>query len=349
MSNADFEQRRREVFQAIVEAYVASAEPVGSALISRKLRPALSSATIRHVMVELEEAGYVEQPHTSAGRVPTDRGYRYYVDSIMAPSRVSAAHVREMEDLINGEDAEVEAMLERASDVLADVSQQASFVIAPTVKQSRVKQIEFVPLGIRKLLCVLIANEEMIASHIVELDEPMNREEAIALARFLNTELVGLPFSELLGSLQRRLLVQTDSFYHLVKRSMTILELALSTEPTQRLILEGASYVVSQLEFRKDPRKAHELLRRLEAQDELLACLGQDVSIEHVRVRIGRELRLHGLENCSCVTGAFAVGHDIIGGIGVLGPKRMDYRRLHALVDGMAHSITNVLTRWARG
>ena len=346
MSNADFEQRRREIFQAIVEAYVASAEPVGSALISRRLRPALSPATIRHVMVELEEAGYVEQPHTSAGRVPTDRGYRYYVDAIMETPRPSAQQLREMEALIDGEDVEVGVMLERASDVLSQVSQQAAFVIAPTVKQSRVKQIEFVPLGVRKLLCVLIANEEMIASHVVELEEPMNREEAIALARFLNTELVGLPFNELLSSLQRRLLAQTDSFYHLVKRSMMILEHALSTEPAQRLIVEGASYVVSQSEFRRDPRKAHELLRRLEEEEELLACLGQDVGDERVRVRIGRELKLHGLENCSCVTGAFAVGHEIVGGIGVLGPKRMDYRRLHALVDGMAHSITNVLTRW---
>jgi heat-inducible transcriptional repressor len=252
-----------------------------------------------------------------------------------------------MEAMIDGEDAEVEAMLSRAGDVLSQASQQASFIIAPTVKQSRVKQIEFVPLGVRKLLCVLIANEEMIASHVVELEEPMNREEALALARFLNTELVGLPFSELLGSLQRRLLAQTDSFYHLVKRSLAILEDAFSTEPAQRLIVEGVSYVVSQSEFRKDPRKAHELLLRLEAEEELLACLGQDVSVERVRVRIGRELRLHGLEHCSCVTGTFAIGQEIVGGIGVLGPKRMDYRRLHALVEGMARSVTNVLTRWA--
>jgi heat-inducible transcriptional repressor len=194
---------------------------------------------------------------------------------------------------------------------------------------------------------VLIANDEMVASHVVETTVPMSREEATALARFVNTELIGMPFQELLGWLQRRLLGESDSFYHVVKRSLELLEHALSAEPSERLCVEGASYVVAQPEFARDPRMAHALLRHLEAQQELLTCLRQDMSGgRRVSVRIGRELPWEDFGACSAVSGPVLMGQEPFGTVGVLGPKRMDYRHLHAMVDGMMHAVTNVVTRW---
>ena len=213
MNVTHFEQRRNRILESIIEAYVSTASPVGSALISRKMRSSLSPATIRNVMVELEEAGLLEQPHTSAGRVPTDQGYRFYVDSVMDARRLGPEQLQQMERVIAPGDAELEQFLEHASAALAALTQQAAFVIAPTVKQSTVRQIELVPLSVRKLLCVLVGHEAIFASHVVEIEEPMSRDEAAALVRFLNTELVGVPFSELIGSLQRRLLAEHDSFY----------------------------------------------------------------------------------------------------------------------------------------
>src|SRR3989338_7728449 len=203
MSVTDFEQRRKEILGLIIEAHVLSASPVGSELVSRKLRSRLSPATIRNIMVELEKSGYLEQPHTSAGRVPTDRGYRFYVDSVMETPRLSPDEMRRVELLIQPSELDVELLLQRASSVLAELSGQAAFAVAPTVKQSTIKQIELVPLSVRKILCVLVANEEMVASHVVEIIEPMSRDEAVALARFINTELVGLSVSDLLASLER--------------------------------------------------------------------------------------------------------------------------------------------------
>jgi heat-inducible transcriptional repressor len=344
MSVTYFEQRRKRILESIIEVYVLTASPVGSELISRKLRSSLSSATIRNIMGELEEAGFLEQPHTSAGRVPTDQGYRFYVDSVMDVRQLSPEQVHQILQLIHPGELEVEQFLERVSAVLAGLTQQAAFVIAPTVKQSTVRQVEFVPLSVRKILCVLVSNEEIFASHVVEVEEPMTRDEATALVRFINTELVGVPFSELLGSLERRLLAENDSFYHLVKRSLNILQHALSTEPSERLLLEGTSYVVSQPEFSKDPRKAHQLLKGLDAQEVLLERVRQDLAGAGVRVRIGREVQVPGLDECSYLTAPFAIGDEVVGGVGVLGPRRMDYPRMSALVEGMARSVTQLLT-----
>ena len=347
MNVTDFDQRRKRILEAIIEAYVSTASPVGSELISRKLRSSLSPATIRHIMVDLEEAGWLEQPHTSAGRVPTDQGYRFYVDSVMEARRLSAEQLQQIERLIQPEDLELEPFLERVSGVLAGLSQQGAFVIAPTVKQSTVRQIELVPLSVRKVLCVLVANnEEIFASHVVETQEPLSRDEAAALVRFLNTELVGLPFNELLGSLQRRLLAESDSFYYLVKRSLTLLQHALSTEPDERFFLEGASYVVAQPEFSRDPHKAQDVLRGLDAHELLLERLHQDSASSGVQVRIGREVQVPGLDGCSYVTTPFAIGDEVVGSVGVLGPKRMDYPRMHALVEAMGRCVSVILTRW---
>ena len=339
------EQRRKKIIEIIVEAYLSTASPVGSEFVSKKLRSSLSSATIRNIMVELEEAGYLEQPHTSAGRVPTDRGYRFYVDSVMEARRVPPEEVRQIEALIQPLELDVKQLLERASAVLSELAQQAAFAVTPTVKHSTVKQIELVPLGLRKILCVLIANEEMIASHVVEIVEPMSRDEAVALARFLNTELVGLPFNSLLGSLERRMLAERDSFYYLVKRSLDILQHALSTEPDERFLLEGMSCVLSQPEFSRDPHRAHELLRGLDEEERLIERIRQDLG-EGVRVRIGREVQVPGLDGCSYVAAPFSIGDEVVGGLGVLGPTRMDYPRIRSLVETMGRCVTEVLTRW---
>ena len=346
MSVTDFEQRRNKILELIIEAHIASASPVGSEFVARKLRSSLSPATIRNIMGELEGDGYLSQPHTSAGRVPTDRGYRFYVDSVMDVRRISLDELRQIELLIRPAEVDLELLLERASAALAALSQQAGFAVVPTVKQSRVRQVEFVPLGVRKILCVLIANDEMIASHVVEIVEPMTRDEAVALARFINTELGGLSCRELMESLERRMLAERDSFYHVVKRSLDILQQALSTEPEERFVLEGTSALISQPEFANDPRKAHALLKGLDAEEALLARIRQDIAPDGVRVRIGREVQVAGLEACSYLTAPVAAGDAVVGGIGVLGPKRMDYPRLRALVEGVSRCVTELLTRW---
>lgn len=344
MTVTDFQQRRNDVLQAIVEAYIQTAQPVGSELVAKRLREGVSSATIRHIMVELEEQGFLEQPHTSAGRVPTERGYRFYVDGLMRPARQLPELLRPFAAFMPSDGDEIQPMLARLGELLAAEARQVAFVMVPTVKQSRVRHIELVPLSEHKLLCVLVANDDVYTSHLVDVQEPVNREEAAALARFVNTELAGLPFSEILESLERRLLAEHDSFYHLVKRSLGILQHALAVEPSTRLLVDGASYVVTQPEFSRDPQRAHALLRGLEAQDVLAVRVSQDLATGRVQVRIGDELRVPGLDRCSYVAAPFIVESHALGGIGVLGPTRMDYARLTLMVESLAQALTEAFT-----
>ena len=367
----DFDQRRNDILEVVIETYISTASPVGSALISRKMRRGLSSATIRNVMAELEEGGLLEHPHTSAGRVPTDRGYRYYVNSLMEVVRLSPEESKRLAQIVNPHELELDQLFERVSEVLAQLSHEAAFVVAPTVKHSTVKQIELLPLGLHRLLCVLVAQEAMV-SHVVDVEEPISRDEALSLAHFLNTELVGLSTQELLVSLERRLLAVNDSFYHLIKRALAILQTALATEPEEHFFMEGTMYLFEQPEFLQHPQRAHELLRHLELGRELLERMRAELTAlpartehrprrsgettsgarqpgmtsERVCVRIGREVEIDGLQDCSYVLAPFGIQQTVLGGVGVLGPKRMDYRRIRALVDGVADLMTDAMTQW---
>lgn len=342
---------------AIIEAYVSSASPVGSELISRQLRPSLSSATIRNVMAELEGEGLLEQPHTSAGRVPTDLGYRRYVDSLMKSAQLNTDEVGRLSQLIRMHETGMEHYFNRVGETLSTVTQLAAFVMAPTVKHSTIKQIQLTPVSARRLLCVVIGQDGTIASHIIELVEVITRDEAASLVHFLNTELTGVSAQELLQLLERRLLAVSDSFYHLVKRSLTILQLAFATEPDEHFLLEGAAQLFGQPEFQRDPQKAHQLLRALDLRAELLQRVRLDLaqayeqlqvgrSAHESLVRIGRELNVVGLEGCSYILAPFVVQGHVVGGVGVLGPKRMDYARLQALVENMATQSGQTLAAW---
>lgn len=345
MHASDAEQRNKEILGAIIEAYIATASPVGSELISRKLRHSLSPATVRNIMADFEEEGYLEQPHISAGRVPTDRGYRYYVDSLMDMRRLSAEEARQLAEAIGASEPELGQCFARVSEALAHVSHQTVCVVAPTVKRSTIRQIELLPLSLHKLLCVLVGQEPLVASHVIDVEEPINHDEVLLLAHFLNTELVGLPARELLVSLERRLLSVSDSFYYLVKRSLDILQTALATEPEERLFIEGVTNLFAQPEFRKDPHKAERVFQHLESGHELLERMREDLVHEATSIRIGHELELEGFEDCSYVFAPFTLRQAAAGGVGILGPKRMDYRRMRALVEEAAALITDLVAR----
>ena len=345
MNVTDSERRRNRILAAIVEVYVTTASPVGSELISRKMRQTLSSATIRHVMVDLEKEGLVEQPHTSAGRVPTDRGYRLYVNQIMEASRLSPEEFQILARMVQAGSGAIEPLFERAGEVLASLCHQAAFVVAPTVTRSTVRQIELLPLGLHRLVCVLVAQEALVVSRVIEIEEPISRDEALSLAHFLNSELAGLSAYDLLASLERRLLAVNDSFYHLVKRSLMILQTALASEPEDRFFLDGAAYLFEQPEFQRHPERTHELLRQLDLQGVLVQRLRADLVADGTRMRIGREVAIEGFEECSYVVSPVRLQKAVAGGVGILGPRRMDYRRARALTEGMAGVLTALLAR----
>jgi heat-inducible transcriptional repressor len=342
----DLESRRYQILFEIIETYIETGEPVGSQFIARRLHQRLSPATIRNVMHELEEAGMLDHPHTSAGRIPTERGYRLYVDQLRRQEQFRPPH--RMQPAVPVENLhadELVPMLQQACANLASWTQQAAFVLAPTIRQSRIKQIQLTLLSPNRVLCVLIATDGLIASHVIALDESLSEGALHAIVAFTNSELAGVPFEELLNELRRYVLVSDPTTHYLVKCSLELFEKALAIEPPNRLYVEGARYIMAQPEFQRDPQAMRDLLELFESEEALLQCLVEDLASGQMMVRIGGELSLGPLQECSCVLAPLKINQRVIGGLGIIGPKRMNYQRVNQAVETMSGHINAVLNR----
>ena len=340
----DSNDRRSKILIAVVEDYIDTASPVGSQTICRKHRLGVSSATVRNIFGELEAAGLITQPHTSAGRIPTDRGYRYYVNAIHDLLPLDQRQLTQIHEILAAPEAEVERILDRAARVMAELTHQAAVVLYPVLKRSAFKRLEVVPLDARRLLCVLVTTQGLVRSIIIEVDEPVTGDELQALLRFLNNELAGMALDEVETFLQRRILAQADSFFYLLKRALHIIHATLEADQQEQLRLEGASYVLAQPEFH-DAQKTQALLQMLEARDDLVVLLQEDLAHDGVAVHIGHEMEPPALEECSLVTAPYKVRGQTVGGLGILGPRRMAYPRLMATVDCVARRVGELLNQ----
>ncbi len=344
MSVTDSEERRNRILMAVIEDYIGTALPVGSHAICEKYRLNVSSATVRNIMGELEEQGLIMQPHTSAGRIPTDRGYRYYVNALHDMSPLDAVQVRQIDALLATSGVEAALLLDRAARLMAELTHQAAIALYPVLRRNVFKRLEVIPMDGRHLLCVLVTMQGLVRSIVIEVEEPVTTEELGTLQRFLNTELAGMALDAVEEFLQRRILAQSDSFFYLLKRALQILHLALEAQQQEQLRLEGTSYVLAQPEFH-DADKTRVLLRLLETRDELIALLQEDLTHEGMVVRIGQETQRAAMADCSLVSAPYQVGGRVVGGIGILGPKRMEYPRVMATVDYVARRVGELLSQ----
>ena len=342
MNVTDSKKRRSEVLFAVIKDYIDTASPVGSQAICQRYRFGVSSATIRNIMGELEEDGLIMQPHTSAGRVPTDRGYRYYVNALRQ-LMLDPAETRRIDELLmTAHDAD--AILDCAARLMAELTHQTAIALYPVLRRNVFKRLEAIPLDNKRLLCVLVTMEGVVRSIIIEMNEPATAEELQGLLRFVNSELVGMALEEIEGLLQRRILSQHDSFFYLLKRTLEILHLALEREQEEQAHLEGTSLMLAQPEF-QDAQKTRVLLRLLETKHELVALLLEDLQRDGLVVRIGQETQRAEMTDCSVVTMSYRAHGHVVGGLGVLGPKRMEYPRVMATVDYVARRVSDLLTQ----
>ena len=342
MSVNDSEDRRNRILVAVLEDYIDTGVPVGSEAICRKYRLGVSSATVRNVMVELEEQGLITHPHTSAGRVPTDRGYRYYVNALH-DLPFDAAMRHRIDQMLAAHGMDAQHLLDQAARLMAELTHQAAVALYPVLRRNAFKRLEAVPLDGRRLLCVLVTVQGLVRSVIIEVEQPVTAEELHTLLRFLNAELAGMALDEVEDFLQRRILAQADSFFYLLKRALQILHVALEADRQGELRLEGASRVLAQPEFH-DVRKTRVLLELLEAKNALVALLQEDLGRDGLMVRIGREIPQAEMADCSLVTSTYKVHGHAVGGLGILGPRRMEYPRVMATVDYVAQRVSQLLT-----
>ena len=346
MPTTDVDSRRNNILSAIVEAYVETAQPVGSEVLSQRYGLGVSSATIRNVMADLEAEGLIRQPHTSAGRVPTDKGYRRYVNGLMRELRLTPDEMARIDVYLlhGGAAVDIGLLIERASKLLSQMTHQAAVGITPEWKHHQLKRLELVPLGPHRLLGVVLTQQGFVKSQLFELEESLTGDEVTSLLRFINAELVGLELTTMEELLTHRLLEQTDAFVYLMRRAMQVIHLALETEQ-ERYYLEGTGYLLEQPEFR-DLGHARTVIQMLDTEAELLPLFASDErAAGQVRIVIGGEdVRLSAME-CSIVQAPYTMQRRIAGSLGIIGPKRMDYPRVVASVSQVAQRVSELLSR----
>ncbi|WP_293770495.1 heat-inducible transcriptional repressor HrcA [uncultured Corynebacterium sp.] len=327
------EARRREVLRAIVSDYIASQEPVGSKALLERHSLGVSSATIRNDMAVLEEAGLIAQPHSSSGRVPTQAGYRQFVDNLHDIKPLSTAERSAILHFLEG-GVDLEDVLRRSVKLLAQLTKQAAVVAMPNLKVSRVKHCEVVALSPVRLLLVLITDNGRVDQRNVELDDVIEPDDAIALRELLNNALSGRTMAEASAGLAQ--LVESapvDIRHHVLKCATTLIETLVDT-PSDRLIIAGAANLT---------RGLPSIIEALEEQVVVLKLLGNVPDLGNVNVVIGEEHEEDRLRGSAVVTTAYGTERAALGGMGVVGPTFMDYSGTISKVSAVARYVSDIV------
>ncbi|WP_264842080.1 heat-inducible transcriptional repressor HrcA [Caldinitratiruptor microaerophilus] len=337
------DERKNRVLQAVIDDYVATAEPVGSRTIARKYRLGVSPATIRNEMADLEELGYLEQPHTSAGRVPSDRGYRYYVDCLMEVREVSAEEEERIRRTFERKFRELDSLIREAARLLSEMTRLTGVAAGPQVGETVIQEIRLVPLTGERALLVYITDAGFIEKSIVDVPPEVTLVELQEVSQLLSDHLRGRRVSSLgrgaLEELQREL----RRYGALLEQALAFLAESMEPGEHRRLYLGGTTHVLEQPEFR-NVEKARALLSFLEQPDMVQEVLGSPESGD-LSVQIGEEIRLRELHDCSVISATYRIGGRVVGRLGVIGPRRMEYGRVIGLVEDLTRHLSEAASR----
>ncbi len=344
--DSDLDRRRRNILAGIVRQFISSGVPVGSKAVAEQLSGSLSSATIRNVMAELEAEGYLAQPHVSAGRIPTDKAYRFYVDRMIAATRLAPATENYIDQSLSASTAAPEQLMATTSRVLSEVSHSVGLVLGPALEEKLLEHIKFVNLPDRRILVVIISSPDLIENKILRLDEEFSQEEIDRTAQFLNTEFRGWSLRAIRLEIFKRMEEEKVVCDRLLKNVATLFMWgALAEEEPGTLYVDGTAKILDRPEF-WDARKIKELMAALEEKAKLIkilsACL--ESSSPGVRVLIGRENPESRMQQCTLIVAPFRYRDRAVGALGVVGPTRMEYDRAILTVDYVAHVTSKLLS-----
>ncbi|HEV7859793.1 MAG TPA: heat-inducible transcriptional repressor HrcA [Pyrinomonadaceae bacterium] len=350
------DSRGQAILSAIIREHLVTGEPVGSRTISDRFAHASgwSSATIRNVMGELEESGLVEQPHTSAGRVPTDKGYRFYVDHMLGESRLSKADLTAINEMLGTSQFDggsaPDRLMEKTSHVLSALSENVGIVVSPSLADNRLQHIEFTHLSDNRILVVLVSAPNIIYNKIIRVEDELSQEELERTARYLNTEFGGKSLVAIRAEILELMREEKALYDKLLMNAMLLCNRSLEGEEasTGEVYVDGASNILSKPEFAHAERM-RELFRMFEEKSRLIKILNECVARDQlfpgeVQVIIGREHQTPSMQNCSLITAPYRIGSgEVVGTIGVVGPMRMEYARMMTVVNHVARLIERML------
>ncbi len=340
MAFENLTHREKEILENLIKFYIATADPVGSRVIANRFKMGISSATIRNTLQDLEELGLVQQPHTSAGRIPTDLGYRVYVDYLLKPDALTEKEKQFIKSSILKEGRGINEILGQTCRVLSEITNQLGVTIAPRFDEGVLKAINLIPITGEKLMVVVVVRSGLAKSVIIEIEAEMSEPTLREVEMLLNERLAGLTLGEIRETISKRL---SDLSGHgkLIKLIIDSKDKIWTEGRSEDLHVAGADHLVQQPEF-ADLRKVSGLIKMIEDGKILSDFLSQAIE-EGLIITIGKENRFKEIMNCSLVSSKYRVGK-ISGTIGIIGPTRMAYSKLVSVVEYTARTITEALS-----
>lgn len=343
------DERSREMLALLIKAHIARGEPIGSRTIAKLTREGLSPATVRNIIADLEEAGFLEQPHTSAGRVPTDKGYRFYVDHILEQTRLSESDETKIQFGMFGEYwPGPEQLMSRASHLLSYYSDNVGIVVLPSPSHEVIKHLEFVRLTDEQILVIVVSRTGIVQDRLIRVTESFTQDELDRTARYVNANCTGMTFLGMREELLKRMTEEKALYDRLLQNAILLCEKGLEEQGGSQpeVFVDGASNIIAKSEF-ADTERMRELLRVFEEKTKLVKLLNECVAPfarQHVGVRIGGENSLPGLQGCTVITSSYSYGDQVIGSLGVVGPMRMEYARTMSVVNYIARILEKAIT-----
>ena len=327
----ELNERKEKILNAVIKNYLETGEPVGSRTISKYTDLNLSSATIRNEMSDLEEMGYIVQPHTSAGRIPTDKGYRFYVDNMLKEKMSELddreKRVTEKEDLLLEKVDKVENLLQNMAKVLANNTNYATMVSTPKSQGNKIKFIQLSVLDEQQLLCTVVSDKNHVVNKILKMQQDVTQEMMVRLNVALNTALAGLSLEEINLGVISALTSQAGELEGLVNEVLKAITEAISTESQMKIYTSGATNIFKYPEL-SDKERASQLLTTLEEKSQLTELINEGDDETGIQVYIGSESPVQSMKDCSVVTATYELEDGFKGTIGIIGPKRMDYDKV---------------------
>jgi len=338
------DERSQSILLELIRDHIEKAEPVGSRSLAKGHFNKLSSATIRNVMSDLEEMGYLHQPHRSSGRIPTDKGYRFFVNYITGFSNLENLNISSEDNEISTNQS-FDEVLETACSQVSENSHQTGLVMLPSFSNTRFHHIQFTKVGSREVLAVFYSELGVIQNKIIPIESNVTQEQLTSISKYLNEEFSGKTIKAIRIELMRRIKNEKEHYNQLAKRAMELSTQVFKEEnENETLLVEGKLNILDQPEFTVDLEKIKTLFKTLEEKSKLIKLLDSCLQQDGLTVLIGAENSDEEMSGCSLIANNYGLDEDKMGTIAVFGPKRMDYKNVIAVVNHTAKKVSKLLS-----
>jgi len=341
--NMDRWNRKKKILQTVISHYARTGKPVASSMIVRDYDFPFSSATVRNILSELEEEGYLTHPYTSAGRIPTDKGYRFYVDRLMEVQKLTGEEERRIEREYRVKRRGLEEFMRQTSKTLSTISHHAGFILSPALDKSFLKHIELIPLGDSNILAILLTHAGLIREEVIQLKYDVDIQQLYKVSRLLNRRLSGLRVSEVREEISKLVEEESSEYLKLFEAAKWLVSQALASQESEIYVEGSANILASMRENLHDYAGVRSIFRALEEKRIVLDIVRRLTRSEGIKVLIGKENLFPEMNNFSVVSSTYKFGNRIVGALGIIGPKRMEYPKMVALVDFVAKIVNDML------